>query len=52
METPPKMTTLGSSRMPLAGLPGWVSFAVVVSLLKLAAVHAFPMAVFGVCGPA
>ena len=39
--------------MPLAGLPGWVSAAMAVVLVrKLTAVHALPMAVFGVCAPA
>ena len=50
---PPSATTWGRLRRPLDGLPGWlISARPVVLLRKLTAVHALPMAVFGVCAPA
>ena len=50
---PPRITTPGKPRTPACGVPGCVDATrSLVLVRKLTAVHAFPAAVVGVCGPA
>ncbi len=50
---PPMITTPGRLRSPACIMPGWlIALSSVVLLRKVAEVHALPVAVGGVCGPA